>query len=104
MSSSLNRMQMDDFCAWNGTANKGGYIDKWKENTAYSITQQVMQQSRCIFQTDRCNATSVHHATKTTKMHGGVCGWVVKHLLLLMGRTAFYTTALLNLKNANRAD
>ena len=96
--SSLNRMQMDDFCAWNGMDNKGGYEDKWKENTASLITQQVMQQSRCISRTDKCNATSVQPVTKTTKIPGVVCTLVVNALHLLMEKMASYTTARLNLK------
>jgi len=58
MSSLLNRMQMDDFCAWNGMDNKGGYEDKWRENTALQVTLQVMLNSKSTFQTDRSAVTT----------------------------------------------
>lgn len=66
MSSSLNRMQMDDFCAWNGTEHTGMEGENWQPpNTALQVMLQVMLNSKSVSPTGRSAVTTAPVATDT---------------------------------------
>lgn len=85
----MNRMQMDDFCAENGTESRKD-DDKWYElTTALLITRSVMSGSKLHFQTELSLADIAPAATKQEMMRGNVCGSAVKHLTRPMGNAEF---------------
>lgn len=63
----MNRMELDDFCARNGTGFEGG-DDRWRErDTASHIMQQVLRRSLSTLQTVTSAAITASSASKSER-------------------------------------
>lgn len=63
----MNRMELDDFCARNGTGFEGG-IDKWREKGMASHTmQQALRRSLSTSQTVTSAATTANFVSKSER-------------------------------------
>jgi len=63
----MNRMELDDFCARNGTGFEGG-DDRWRErDTASHIMQQALRRSLSTLQTVTSAVTTANFVSKNER-------------------------------------